>query len=219
MARRFLAILAAGLSLAASGADARTRHLPLDPATLDGPGIFTQAETFLARAAKTAGLDFVPDSRPLPPQVILPLDTARAAVQKLDGLLFWRGEMLPDQLAPAEAGTLLRKRHEPDGTWKTIRIRENCVLAAYPDLVAVARTNAHFALPRMIIETSYQLGTLGDVPATLVLWRTPEEGSAPIGGALALPDPPPALLDALSAVQPPFDAQAEWTAEFDALSP
>ena len=112
-----------------------------------------------------------------------------------------------------------RKRHEPDGTWKTIRIRENCVLAAYPDLVAVARTNAHFALPRMIIETSYQLGTLGDVPATLVLWRTPEEGSAPIGGALALPDPPPALLDALSAVQPPFDAQAEWTAEFDALSP
>ena len=219
MARRFLAILAAGLFLAASGADARTRHLPLDPATLDGPGIFTQAETLLARAAPAAGLAFVPAPRPLPPQVILTLDTADGAVRKRNGLLFWRGDMLPEQLAPAETGTLIRKHRGPDGEWRTTRARNGFALASRPELLPVGRRAPRVSLPGLIIETPYLLGTLGDVPATLVLWRTPEEGSAPIAGALALPDPPPALLDALRALLPAFDAQAEWTAEFDALSP
>lgn len=219
MARRCFPILAAALLLAASGASARIARLPLDPATLGGPDIFAAAETRLAQAAKTAGLVFVPDPRPLPPQVILTLDTAQATVQKRNGLLLWRGDMLPDQLAPAETGTLLRKRRQPDGTWKTTRLRADYAPAAHPDLIAVARRTAHFALPPMVIETPYQLGTLGDAPVALVLWRSADEDSAPIGGAIALPDPSPAFLDAWQALQPSFDAQADWAAEFDALSP
>jgi hypothetical protein len=215
----FPGLIAAALLLAASPASARIVHYPLDPAGLAGPGIFAAAEAQIARAAQTAGLVFTADSHPIPPQVILPLDTAEAAVQKRNGILLWRGDMLPDQLAPAETGMLIRKRREPDGTWKTVRVRGDFAPYSRPDLIAVVRATKHFSLPNMIIETPYQLGTLGDAPVTLVLWRTAEEDTAPLGGALALPDPPPAFLDALNSLWPPFAAQADWAAEFDALSP
>lgn len=193
--------------------------LPLDPATLDGAAVFTDSEQLVARAAQAAGLVFTPDPRPLPPQVILPLDTAGATVAKRNGLLFWRGDMLPDQLAPAESGTLVRKRRQPDGTWKTTRIKPDFALAAHPELLPVARATPHFTLPRLIIETPYQLGLLGAAPVHLVLWRSAEEDSAPLGGAIVLADPSPALLDALRPLLPPFAAQADWAAEFDALAP
>ena len=219
MVRRLLPLLPAVLVLAACAAQARTVHVALEPATLGGADIFTDAEAQVARAAQAAGLAFVPDPRPLPPQVIVPLDTAKAAVQQRNGILFWRGDMLPDQLAPAETGTLIRKRREPDGTWKTIRTKENYALAARVDLLPVVRTTPHFALPRLLIETPYQLGTLGAVPVRLILWRTAETDTAPLGGAIALRDPAPALLDALNSLVPPFPAQAAWAAEFDALAP
>ena len=220
MPRPSLSILAFVLLLAAAaGAAARTVHLPLDPAALEGADIFTAAETHLAQAARTAGLEFAPDPRPLPPQVIIPFDTAAADVQRRNGLLFWRGDMLPDQLAPAETGTLIRKRRQPDGSWKITRVRGDFAPAARPDLLAVVRATSHFTLPRTIIETPYQLGTLAGAPVVLVLWRTAEEDSAPLGGALALVDPSPVLLDALDALLPPFPSRADWAAEFDALAP
>ena len=219
MPRRIFKVLSAALLLAASTVSARTVHLPLDPGTLGGPGIFTYTQSQVAQAAKTAGLDFTADPRPLPPQVLLPLDTAAAAVQKRNGLLYWRGDMLPDQIAPAETGTLVRKRREPDGTWTTLLVKDDYALASRINLMSVVRTTPHFTLPRMIIETPYQLGTLGGAPVTLVLWRTTTEDSLPLGGAIVLPDPPTALLDALNAILPPFEAQADWAAEFDALSP
>lgn len=218
MLRRVFPILSA-LLLAGSSASARIAHFPLDPASLGGADIFTDAEKILARAATTAGIAFISAPLPLPPQVILPLDTAREDIRKRNGLLFWRGDMLPDQLAPAEIGTLVRKRREPDGTWKRLRTLKPYALEPRILLVPVIRTGPTFTLPRMIIETSYQLGSLDGAPVSLVLWRTAEEDSSPIGGSLALVDPPPALLDALSSAQSPFSAQAEWAAEFDAFSP
>ena len=219
MARRRLPMFSAVLVLAACAAQARIVHVALEPATLGGADIFTGAEAQVARAARAAGLAFVPDPRPLPPQVLVPLDTPQAAVQRQNGILFWRGDMLPDQLAPAETGTLIRKRREPDGTWQTIRTKENYALAARVDLRPVVRTTPHFALPRLLIETPYQLGTLGAAPVRLVLWRTAQEDTAPLGGAIALRDPAPALLDALNSLAPPFPAQAAWAAEFDAHAP
>jgi hypothetical protein len=219
MSRRSLAILTAVLFLASFAAHARTVYVPLEPATLAGADIFTGTEAKVARAAKTAGLDFAADPRPLPPQVIVPLDTAKAAVQKRKGILFWRGDMLPDQLAPAETGTLIRKHRESDGTWKLLRTKENYALSSRVDLIPVRRPTPHFTLPSLIIETPYQLGTLAATPVALVLWRTAEEDTAPLGGAIALPDPPPSLLSALNSNLPPFAAQADWAAEFDALSP
>jgi hypothetical protein len=221
MPRRLFPILLATLFLAASagGANLRTVRLPLAPASLAGADIFTTAEAKIARAATAAGLAFAPDPRPLPPQIILTLDTVQASVQKRNELLLWRGDMLPDQLAPAETGTLIRKRGEPGGTWKTIHTRTAFALSSRTNLIAVARPAKNFTLPRMIIETPYQLGTLGTAPVVLVLWRTTQEDSAPLGGFIALQDPPAAFLDALPAHLPPFDAQAEWAAEFDALSP
>ena len=218
MIRRCFQVLSAALLLAPASASARRAHIPLDPGTLGGPGIFTYTQSQVAQAATTAGLDFIADPRPLLPQVILPLDTAAAAVQQRNGLLFWRGDMLPDQLAPAETGTLVRKGRETDGTWTTLRTKENYALAPFINLMPVVRATPHFTLPRMIIETPYQLGTLGGTPVTLLLWRTTEEDSPPIGGAIAVSDPPPALLEALNAILSPFEAQADWAAEFDAFA-
>ena len=194
-------------------------HLPLDPATLAGAGIFTAAEQQVAAAAAAAGLAFIPDSRPLPPQVILPLDTADGRIRKRNGLLYWRGDMLPDQLAPGESGTFFRRHLSKTGAWKTVRKQENAAPGARPDLVPVVRATAHFTLPAMIIETPYQLGILADRPVRLVLWRTAAEDSAPIGGFLDVPGTPPAFLDALKTRVAPFEAQSDWAAEFNALAP
>ena len=193
-------------------------QIPLDPATLAGAEIFTAAEQQVAAAAMAAGLAFTPDARPLPPQVILPLDTPDGRAQKKNGLIYWRGDMLPDQLAPGETGMFIRRHRSKNGAWKTVRTQENAAPAARPDLVAVSRTTAHFTLPAMIIETPYQLGTLADSPVRLVLWRTAEEDSAPLGGFLDLPAASPAFVEALKSRLSPFDAQADWAAEFDAFS-
>lgn len=218
MPRRRLPLLAAGLLLAGTSASARTVHVPMDPGTLSGPDMFTRIPEQVARAAEAAGLDFTADARPLPPRVLVNLDTAAGAVQERHGLLFWRGDMLPDQLAPAETGTLVRKRRDPDGTWTIQGIRENHPLAANVLLVPVARTTGHFTLPPMIIETPYQLGFLGPNPVLLVLWRIPEADSLPLGGAVALADPTPALRNALDSILPPFAGQAAWADAFDAFA-
>ncbi len=217
MLRRLLPI--ALLFCAVPAAPARAVRVPLDPATLGGASIFTDAEAQVAQAAAAAGLAFVSDPRPLPPQVILPLDTADGQIQKRNGLLYWRGDMLPDQLAPGETGTLVRRHRAKDGAWRTSRTREGIASTANTNLLPVSRSTASFSLPPMIIETPYQIGTAGDSAIQLVLWRTAEEDSAPLGGFLALPDPPPAFLNALNSRLAPFAAQADWAAEFDALSP
>lgn len=218
MIHRLPASLLAFLLLAAAAA-ARPAYVPLDPATLAGAAVFTDAEGLVARAARQAGLEFQSDPRPLPPQVLLILDTPGGDVAQRGGLVFWRGDMLPDQLAPAETGTLVRKKRQADGRWKTTRTRQEIAPAAQSNLVAAVRVTEGFALPSMIIETSYHLGTVGGSHATLILWRSEEEGSAPLGGAIALPDPPPALAEALQSLAPPFAGQADWLAEFEALSP
>ncbi len=220
MVRRFAPLLLAGslaAAPAAAGPDRETRW-PLEPATLGGAGIFTAAEKHVAQAAAAAGLEFLPDPRPLPPQVILTLDTSDGAVARGGGVLFWRGEMLPDQLAPSETGTLVRKRPAPGGGWKSVRTRQNYVPGASTNLVAIGRTNASFALPAMIIETPYQLGLLEGAPVRLVLWRTAAEDSAPLGGFLDVPGNSPAFLEALQSRLAAFGAQADWAAEFDALA-
>lgn len=221
MIRRLLPFLNAALLLlnTARGAATETVYIPLDPSTLAGAGIFDTAHARVMQASQSAQLAFISDPRPLPPQVIQNLDTAEGDVQKRNGILFWRGDMLPDQLAPAETGTLVRKRHEPDGRWKTLRIRKNTTLSAYSNLVPVVRCTTQGTLPSMLIETMYQLGTLDGFPVSLILWRTEEEGSAPVGGSIALPRPPAALLDSLKTVLPPFAGQDGWAAEFDAFAP
>ena len=204
---------------AACSATAETVYIPLEKSTLVGADIFDTAHACVMQASQSAQLVFISDPRPLPPQIILNLDTAEGAVQKRNGLLFWRGDMLPDQLAPAETGTLIRKRHEPNGQWKTIRIRGDVSPSAHSNLVPVVHRTAQGILPPMLIETVFQLGSLDGLPVSLVLWRTEEEGSAPVGGAIALPHPSAALLDSLKAVLPPFAGQDGWAAEFDAFSP
>ena len=216
MFRRLLPI--ACLFCAVSGAFARPARLPLDPAVLAGAEVFTAAEAHVAAAAQAAGLAFAADPRPLPPQVLLTLDTPAGDVQKRDGLVYWRGEMLPDQLAPGETGTLVRRRRAKTGGWRTVRTQADVGPASRADLVPVARTSGAVALPPVVIETSYQLGSAGACAATLVLWRTTEEGSAPLAGCIALDDPPPALAEALAARLPDFPARAEWAAEFDAYA-
>ena len=196
----------------------RAARLPLDPATLDGAAVFVDAEQRVAAAAQAAGLAFAPDSRPLPPQVLLPLDTADGRIQKRRDLLYWRGDMLPDQLAPGETGTLVRRHRSKTGAWKSIRTQENVASNARADLVPVARTTGTLALPPMIIETSYHLGSAGASAATLVLWRTAAEDSVPLGGCIVLTDPPPALAEALAARLPDFPALADWAAAFDAYA-
>ena len=214
MIRRPLPILAALLIGAAGPAAARTIRIPLDPASLGGAAIFTQAERLLAQAAQTARLPFAADPRPLPPQIVLTLAPAAGGAHKQDSLLFWRGDMLPDQLAPGETGTLVRKRPAPGGGWKTARVRKDVSLAAHTNLVPAAT----FGLPALILETPYQLGTLGDAPAWLVLWRSAEEDSAPLAGFIALRNPADALLEALRPLVAPFEGQDAWTAKFNALS-
>ena len=216
MVRRLLPI--ALLLCTVSGAGAGAARLPLDPAALSGAEVFTAAEEHVAAAAQTAGLAFVPDPRPLPPQVLVTLDTAGGDLQKRNGLVYWRGEMLPDQLAPGETGTLVRRHRSKSGAWKTVRTQEDVGPAARADLVSVARTAGMLVLPPMIIETSYQLGSVGDCAATLVLWRTADEDSAPLAGCIVLAEPPPALAAALAARLPDFPARADWAAEFDAYA-
>lgn len=215
MFRRLLPI---AVLLFASAAGARDARIPLDPATLGGADIFTDAEARVAQAAAAAGLAFVSDPRPLPPQVLLTLDTADGKIQKRRGILFWRGDMLPDQLAPGETGTLIRRHQARNGAWRTLRTQEGVAPAANTNLVPISRSTASFVLPAMIIETPYQLGTVGDSSVRLVLWRTAAEDSAPLGGFLDLAAPAPALLDALNSRRPPFAAQADWAAEFDAFA-
>ena len=215
---RPLPILAALLIGAAGPAAARTIRIPLDPASLGGAAIFTQAERLLAQAAQTARLPFAADPRPLPPQVVLTLASAGGDAQKQASLLFWRGDMLPDQLAPGETGTLVRRHRSKSGAWKTVRTQEDVGPAARADLVSAARTAGTLVLPPMIIETSYQLGSVGDCAATLVLWRTADEDSAPLAGCIVLAEPPPALAEALAARLPDFPARADWAAEFDAYA-
>ena len=216
MVRRLLPIVL--WLLADAAASARSARVPLEPASLGGASIFTDAERSVAAAAQAAGLAFVPDPRPLPPQVLLTLDTAGGDVQKRNGLLYWRGDMLPDQLAPGETGTLVRRHRSKTGTWKTVRTQENVGSAARADLMPVARTAGTLVLPPMIIETSYHLGSVGASAATLVLWRTADEDSPPLGGCIVLADPPPALAEALAARLPDFPARADWAAEFDAYA-
>lgn len=192
-----------------------TARVPLDPAALAGAAVFTDAEQRVAAAAAAAGLAFVPDPRPLPPQVIQTFDLPTGEVRKHDGILFWRGEMLPDQLAPGETGTLVRKRLARDGTWKTVAKRKDFAMASATNLVAAPRA----PLPATIIETPYRLGTVEAAPATLVLWRAVQEDSAPLGGFIVLPEADPAWLAALQASLPPFETAAEWAALFDALAP
>lgn len=220
MVRRFAPLLLAGSLAAAPAAAAPDRETrwPLDPASLGGAGIFTAAESHVAAAARAAACAFEADPRPLPPQVILTLDTPDGAVARSGGVLLWRGEMLPDQLAPGETGTLVRKRPAPGGGWKSVRTRQNYVPGASTNMVPVVRTHAGFALPAMIIETPYHLGTLAGAPVRLVLWRTAAEDSAPLGGFLDVPGNSPAFLEALKSRLVPFEAQADWAAEFDALA-
>lgn len=211
-------LLALILSAAAAKADdlpQTAARVPLDPATLGGAAVFTGAERRVAAAASAAGLAFVPDPRPLAPQVILIFDSPAGEVQKHSGILFWRGEMLPDQLAPGETGTLVRKRLARDGTWKTVAKHRDFVLATATNLVATPRA----PLPATIIETSYRLGTVESAPVLLVLWRAAQEDSAPLGGFVLLPDSAAALLAPLQAGRPPFEQAAEWANLFDALAP
>ena len=216
MVRRLLPL--ALFLLAAATASARSARVPLDPAALAGAEVFTAAEAHVAAAAQAAGLAFGPDPRPLPPQVLLTLDTAGGDVQKRNSLVYWRGEMLPDQLAPGESGILVRRYRSKTGAWKTVRTQEDVGPAARTDLVPVARTTGTLVLPPMIIETSYHLGSVGASAATLVLWRTADEDSPPLGGCIVLADPPPALAEALAARLPDFPARADWAAEFDAYA-
>jgi len=212
-------ILLTALFLAGVTAQGDSIRLPLAPATLDGPDIFTTAEQKVAQAATVAGVSFIPDPRPLPPQVILTLDTAKGAVRKRKGLLFWRGEMLPDQLAPGEVGTLIRKHLQRNGSWKTTRTRKEFDLSSRTNLIPVTRSTPQGPLPSMIIETAYHLGTAGPADATLVLWRSMEEDSPPLAGFIRLQTASSNLVQALQNTLPPFDSQANWATEINALSP
>lgn len=219
MSRTLIPLLLAGLFGTLLSTQAETARLPLAPDRLAGPDIFTEVESNVAQAARIAGTTFTPDPRPLHPQIILTLDTAKGTVLKRNGLLFWRADMLPDQLAPDEMGTLFRKRLQTNGTWKTTRTRKEFTLSSRTNLLPVARSTPQGLLPPMIIETAYHLGTAGTADATLVLWRTAEEGTAPLAGFILLDPAPTNLIEALSATLPAFKDQAGWTTEINALSP
>lgn len=219
MTRRLLSIALISLFGAACSVQAEPARIPLDPVRLAGPDIFTEAESAMVRAAQSAGLVFTPDSRPLPPKVILTLDTPKGTVQKRDGLLIWRGDMLPDQLAPEDMGTLIRKKRHTNGTWKTTRTRQEFARSSETNLLPVARTLAQDTLPPMIIETAYRLGSAGAADATLVLWRTTEEGTAPLAGFILLDSAPTNLIEALTSTRLPFEGEDGWMTKINALSP
>ncbi len=221
MSRRLPHLLTLLLMTATGAASAAPRlvQAPLDPATLRGAAVFTRAESFVAQAAKTAGQSFTAAPRPLPPRIILILDTDDGRIAQRGGIILWRGDMLPDQLAPDETGTLLRRKHQADGTWKTTRRRENVAPDWQTNLVPTARTVADISLPEMLIETAYHLGTAGDADASLVLWRRQEEDSAPIGGAIILHPSTPELAEALRSLIPAFSGRENWLSVFEALSP
>lgn len=216
MVRRLLPL--ALFLFAAAAASGRSARVPLDPAALVGAEVFTAAEEHVVAAAQAAGLAFAPDPRPLPPQVLLTFDTPGGDVQKRNGLLYWRGDMLPDQLAPGETGTLVRRHRSKTGAWKTVRTQKDVGPAARTDLVPAPRTVGNAVLPAMIIETSYRLGAAGGSAATLVLWRTADEDSVPLAGCIVLAEPPAAFAAALAARLPDFPARADWAAEFDAYA-
>jgi hypothetical protein len=219
MVRRLPVLCALALLLAATRATARPFYVSLAPASLAGAAVFTAAEQLVVQAARDAQLAFTPDPRPLPPQVILTLDTPAGDVRARDGIFIWRGDMLPDQLEPGESGTFLRKRRTTAGQWKTMRRVAEAAPDSLPRFAPVGRSDGPVPLPALIIETPYHLGILGDLPVTLVLWRIPEEGSPPLGGALVLENPSAALAAALEAAVPAFPARAAWTSEFDARAP
>lgn len=156
-----------------------------------------------------------PPAAPVAPPAAPPAAPAPPALE----LLIWRGDMLPDQMAPGEIGTLYRQRQQPDGLWQTIQTRAPFAWATLPDLSPQSPPPPLLNLPAMIIETPYHIGTLADRPVRLLLWRTPEEGSAPLGGAIQINDPPADFLPALQAQIPPFPEQAAWAAEFSLRTP
>jgi hypothetical protein len=217
MARRALPCLLAAILAAAAAA--QPVHIPLDPAALGGAAVFTDAETLVARAAAEAGASFDPAPRPLPPQVILPLAQKDEARRRDDVVYFWRGDMLPDQMAPAESGTLCRRKLQKSGDWKTTRTHDGPSDPLPPSLIPAPPAGPGTALPDLIIETPYHLGRAGTADAVLLLWRSVEEGSAPLGGAIALRDPPPELADAVRALSPDWAGRADWQRLFDAFSP
>ncbi len=207
------------LLLPAAAAAAQPVLVPLDPASLGGAAVFTQAETLVARASAEAGASFEPAPRPLPPQVLLPLAQKDEARRRDDVVYFWRGDMLPDQMAPAESGTLYRRKLQKSGGWKTTRTHDGPSDPLPASLIPAPPAGPGTALPDLIIETPYHLGRAGTADAVLLLWRSVEEGSAPLGGAIALRDPTPELADALRALSPDWAGRADWQRLFDAFSP
>ena len=126
---------------------------------------------------------------------------------------------LARRYAPRPNGTrrnrnLYRQRQQPDGLWQTIQTAP--LRVGHPPLPPPPPL---LNLPAMIIETPYHIGTLADRPVRLLLWRTPEEGSAPLGGAIQINDPPADFLPALQAQMLPFPEQAAWAAEFSLRTP
>lgn len=218
MIRWSLPILLSTLLLAVA-ATARPLQTPLDPATLADASVFTAAETLIARAAAAAGLSFQASPHPLPPRIILPLELRNESRQRPDVVYVWRGDMLPDQLAPAETGTLYRRKRQATGTWKTTRTLPGPAEPLPPDLQRAPRTVGSTLLPDLVVETLYHLGTADGSDATLVLWRSIEEGTAPLGGAITLEAPPPALAEALQSLTPSFDDHDAWLEVFRAFSP
>ena len=218
MIRQGLAILLSTLLLVVA-AGARTIQAPLDPATLADAAVFTTAEALVARAAVSVGLTFQADPRPLPPRIILPLTLCNESRQRPDVVYLWRGDMLPDQLAPAETGTLYRRKRQTNGTWKTTRTLSTPAEPLPPDLQRALRSVGPTLLPELIVETRYHLGAANGSDATLVLWRSIEEGTPPLGGAITLDTPPPKLADALQSLAPPFATHDDWLETFRAFSP
>lgn len=216
---RLLIILLTVWIPSAWAADSVIARFPLDPGRLAGAEIFTEAEAHVSEAAQKAGLSFASDPRPLPPQVILQLDTPKGTVLKRHGLLFWRGEMLPDQMAPGDTGVLVRKKQQRDGSWKTTRTQQDFELSSRTNLLPTARTGAVGTLPAMMIETAYHLGSAGKADAELVLWRTEEEGSEPLAGFIRITHAPSNLVASLQNTLPAFEGQTNWAVEIDALSP